>query len=325
MKLILKVDHEAEKINMNSVLSVVIPIHNSEKYIDSCVESILKQTYKELDIILVDNNSKDKSVAKCEKFCGQDSRISFLTQNIPGAAVTRNKGIENAKGDYITFVDSDDYLDKEAYQTMMDKMIEENSDAVICSYHIVDEEGKELGWYEPEFKKYTFSGPISGKEACKIFLTSRDIEGFGWNKIFKRDMLECNGLRFEENKAVFEDMVFVFKLLSKCERVSFVEQKFYFYRQHTSSLVHQEYNVKRVSEYEDTMNEIKKCAIELGLEKEVESSIIYRNALLDYSHGCSRAFNMKTLCKELFSILRYQRTEKVKTILKILILYIRRK
>lgn len=310
---------------MNRILSVVIPIYNAEKYISKCVESVLKQTYKKLDIILVDNNSKDKSAEICKEFCKQDSRVSFHEQSISGAAVTRNKGIDNAIGEFITFVDSDDYLEAEAYQIMMDKMIEENSEAVICSYNIVDEKGQTLGWYEPRLKKYSSCGPISGKEACRLFLTSRNIEGFGWNKIFKYSLLESNGLRFEETKSVFEDMVFVFKLLSKCQRVSFVEQKFYFYRQHTSSLVHQQYDDKRVSEYEDTMNEIMKCAIDLGLEKEAKSSIIYRNVLLDYSHGCSRKFDIKLLFEEAFSIVRYQKTEKIKTLIKVIILYFRKK
>lgn len=310
---------------MDSVLSVVIPVYNSEQYIDSCIKSVQNQTFKNLDIILVDNNSTDKSVEKCKTFRKQDPRIVYGHQSAPGAAATRNMGIDKAVGDYITFVDSDDYLDARAYELMMNRMIQENSEAVICSYHYVDEKGKTIGWYEPRLKRYMVQGAISGKDACKIFLTSRDIEGFGWNKIFKIDLLKQCGLRFEENKTAFEDMALVFRLLSKCKRVSFIDQKLYNYRQHEASLVHQKYNIERVNEYEDTMKAILDCAMELGLEKEAKSSMIYRNILSEYAHGYNRDFDIKVLIYEALSVLKYQRTEKIKTFLKLLILYLRKK
>lgn len=308
---------------MSGLLSVIIPVHNSGKYIVTCVKSIQKQLYKNLEIILIDNNSTDESAEICESLSREDERIHCYYQPVLGAAATRNMGIDKANGNFITFVDSDDYLDVEAYQRMMDCIVADNADAVICSYQCVDETGKRLMWYTPKLKRYANKSPVSGEFACNFFLTSRDIEGFGWNKIFRADLLRQSGLRFEENKTAYEDMVVIFKLLSLSQRVSFVDKELYYYRQHLGSLVHLDYAGRR-KEYEDSINEIFNCASLLGLEKEARSSVIYRKVLADYSQGIKREFDIKKFMKEFGSILVYQKTEKEKTLLKLLLLYLRK-
>lgn len=305
---------------MSAKLSVIIPVHNSESYIESCVNSVRCQDYRNIDILIVNNNSSDSSPDICKQLRKEDQRIFLYVQNVPGAAAARNAGIEKATGEYITFVDSDDYLETDAYRIMMDRIEEDSSEMVICAYKYVDSDGNDLGWYEPRLGKYAKKGPVSGREACKIFLTSRDIEGFGWNKVFKREIWDKIGLRFEEDKVAFEDMAVIFKALAGCKRISFVEQKLYNYVQRTDSLVHHTFDEKRSREYEDSMREIKECAIALGLEKEVESSMIYRSVLSHYDMRKGMRLGFGKLMHYVYSIFRYQHTEKIKTIVKLFLI-----
>lgn len=306
-----------ERVFVSAKLSVIIPVHNSEAYIESCVDSIRCQDYEDIEILLIDNNSSDSSLDICKQLMNEDQRIFLYKQNISGAAAARNLGIEKATGEYISFADSDDYLEENAYRIMMNKILEDDSEMVICSYKYVDSDRNDLRWYVPRLSRYIKNGPISGKDACKIFLTSRDIEGFGWNKVFKREIWNKNGLRFEESKTAFEDMATVFKVMAGCNRISFVEQKLYNYVQRTDSLVHQAHGEKKSRDYEDSMREIKECAFALGLKREAESSIIYRSVLLHYDRHSGLNLGFEKFVNYVYLIFRYQRTEKIKTIAKL--------
>lgn len=115
-------------------ISVIVAVYNVEKYLSKCIESILNQTYKNLEIILIDDGSSDKSGDICDSYAKQDSRIKVIHRENKGIAYTRNEGLDTAKGDYITFVDSDDYIHPQMYELMMRKLREQNADVVACDY-----------------------------------------------------------------------------------------------------------------------------------------------------------------------------------------------
>lgn len=122
-------------------ISVIIPVYNAEKYLQPCVDSVLMQTYKDFELILVDDGSKDGSGAMCEKIASQDSRVHVVHQKNAGAGAARNAGIKTAKGEYIVFVDSDDMIEPE-YMELLSK---QNEDLVFIDVDRVDEKGKVLG------------------------------------------------------------------------------------------------------------------------------------------------------------------------------------
>ena len=162
------------------MLSIIIPIYNSEKYLRDCLASVIDQTYKDLEIILVDNNSTDNSLKICKEYAAKDNRIRLMQERKKGAAAARNLGIKAAKGDFITFADSDDYLREDAYEILLNRIKKSNCDIMCYSSHIVDELGNKKGWYEPQLRRYEKGKCCyTGEEAAKIYLTSRDIEGFG--------------------------------------------------------------------------------------------------------------------------------------------------
>ncbi len=113
-------------------ISVIVPVYKAEKYLKRCVESILNQTYRNLELILVDDGSPDQSPALCDKIAAKDSRVTVIHQENAGVAAARNAGLDSATGEYITFVDSDDYVDPEMYEAMMKHALEDNCDLVLC-------------------------------------------------------------------------------------------------------------------------------------------------------------------------------------------------
>lgn len=305
---------------MRKKISIIVPVYNVEKYIEECVRSILGQTYHNLEVILVDNNSTDSSLRICEEIQKTDERVKVFQQSVPGAAATRNYGIDKATGDYITFVDSDDYLTENAYETVVERLSDTTVDMVVFSYKYVDANGDSLGWYEPIMSDSSLWTGVSGREACKFFLTSRNVEGFAWNKVFKRELLEQSGVRFDEAKTAFEDMVFVYESLTNSKKVVFINEKLYYYRQVESSLVHQEFDSARYHEFDDAMQKIILLSKELGLEMEAISSYKYRKVLLYYPNRKSDAFSISYMLAASCLILRYQKTERLKTIMKLVVM-----
>lgn len=223
---------------MKEKISVIVPIHNAEKYLETCIKSIIGQTYRNLEIILVDDCSDDSSAAICDSFATQDERIRVIHREVKGGeggAKARNNGISEATGELMYFIDSDDYIDSDMLTQMYQIMCREQSDCVVSSFHYIDAEGKELPWSTPQISDYHV---MSGKDAAKIFLTTLDIEGFSWNKLIRRELVRKYDICFDESMNSFVDMYGMFRAVFYSEKVSFYHACPYYYRQHNVSCVH---------------------------------------------------------------------------------------
>lgn len=308
------------------MISIIIPIYNSELYLRKCLDSIISQTYKDLEIILVDNNSTDSSIEICKEYAEKDRRIRLMQETKKGAAAARNLGIKVAKGNYITFVDSDDYLRKDAYEILVDTIQNNECDIVCFSFHIVDELGKKLGWYEPRLHRYiSRKCCYTGKEAAGIYLTSRDIEGFGWNKFFSRKFIEENNILYDENKTAYEDMAVFFEAILKADKIVFCDEKLYYYRQNHDSLTHKEYANKN-NDYISSNKTIVLLAKANGLDKEANTFIarqyIY-GAYNEFKRGeKEQLYNEFGNAKTIWYILTGLKSEKIKMIIKALVICI---
>lgn len=308
---------------MKDKISVVIPIHNSEKYLAECLDSVLSQTYSNIEVILIENLSTDLSMEICKEYTRKDDRVKLFIENKPGAAAARNCGIKNATGEYITFVDSDDFLERQAYEIIMGKMNIYNSDLACYSFNYVDENKDIIKWYTPRLSKYNMKKKVyTGKETAAIFLQSKDIEGFGWNKVFKRDVFINNNILFEENKTAYEDMAILFDAISYCKRVIFINSKLYNYRQIETSLTHFDYNNKE-REYNDSIEHIALTAKRMKLIKELNVFLVSRKIISLYNKSDCREINnykcqngTKKFIYELWMILKNYKSEKIKTIAK---------
>lgn len=259
---------------MQDLISVIVPVHNAEDFLYQCLHSITNQSYTNLEIILVDDDSTDISGEMCDKLALEDKRVRVIHKKGKGegGARARNMGIEISTGKYIYFMDSDDYIETDMLKIMVETMDREQSDGVICSFHYVDRGGQELSWRTPRLETYK---TMSGIEAASIFLTTLNIEGFSWNKLFKREILIENDIKFDEMKNSFVDMYAMFCALVKCNRVSFCNQQFYFYRQRSNSCIHT-MNMRKLSNFKIVLTQIREAAINLELKEEANFFYCFR-------------------------------------------------
>lgn len=258
----------------NELITIIVPIHNAEDYLPECIESIQNQTYTNLEILLVDDASTDSSGMICEEYAKKDKRIQVIHKEGKGegGAKARNVAIERAKGDLLTFMDSDDYISKDMIKTMYEKILRDNSQGAVCSFHYVDKEKNILPWRTPQLNGLS---AMTGKEAACRFLTTTDIEGFSWNKMFRREIIFGNDIRFDDSMNSFVDMYAMFSALLACRKVSFCEEKFYSYRQHEVSCVHT-MSRRKLDNYRRVIGRIREKAEENGLNGEAEYFWNYR-------------------------------------------------
>lgn len=210
-------------------VSVIVPVYQVEQYLRQCLDSILKQTFLDMEIILVDDGSKDSSGKICDEYALKDNRVRVIHTTNIRAAGARNIGLDNVTGNYFMFVDSDDYISELMVEKLYEKAQETDSDIVCCNFRYFWEENKEKD-YCTKFREETMSG-------SEIFYVRKNERNYGywtvvWNKLYKTETL--GKLRFQTGK-YFEDEFFANDLYRIDLKVSTVSDCLYDYRQHDNS------------------------------------------------------------------------------------------
>ncbi len=217
---------------MKPLLSVIVPIYNVEKFLHRCVQSILKQTYRDLEIILVDDGSTDGSGRICDELGETDGRLRIIHQENGGLSAARNRGIEEAHGEYITFVDSDDYIDENMYHAMLMKMQEQNADMAVCGYSKWLEEKDCI--VEPTIG--VVEGVLSGSDMFNL-LFCEELSVWmpvAWNKLYKKELWD--NLRYPTGKC-HEDEYVIHHLLNRCKTVVAMSERLYVYSVRAGSIM----------------------------------------------------------------------------------------
>lgn len=202
------------------MVSIIVPVYNVEKYLQRCVDSLINQTYQIIEIILVDDGSTDESGTLCDSFAEQDNRILVVHKENGGVSEARNAGIDVANGDYICFIDSDDYAETTWVEVLLDNLNKNNSDIVICGYYadFCDEDENVIksethiptnGNYQRQRDSLDWNAEISG------------LVGYPWNKLYRKNII--NGSRFPKSISLYEDVLFNGPLLAESERISFID------------------------------------------------------------------------------------------------------
>ena len=220
---------------MGALLSVIVPVYHTEKYLDECIESIANQTYTDLQIILVDDGSPDRSSEICETWGKRDPRIQVIHQKNAGQALARSVGLRAAAGDWVTFVDSDDYIAPEMAEMLLRTAAENGAD-IAEGGHCLDVDGE-----IQERKGFSTRPILSSKEAVTYFLEGRTVNSGVWGKIYRRNLWE--GVAFP-NLATAEDLVVLAQLLGKMDRMAQVDKVFYYYRQNADGVTKSPYSEK---------------------------------------------------------------------------------
>ena len=205
-------------------ISIIVPIYNAEKYLSKCINSLINQTKKEIEIILINDGSTDRSEEIINNY--RDERIKYFKNENQGIGKTRNFGVEKATGKYLMFVDSDDYLKEDACEILFKKAEKEKLDLVICNYYKVDEETDKKEIIEiKEFKNTKL------KDNKELLL---NVNLAPWNKLYKRDLIKKNKIKFVENLK-YEDAPFVVETMDKAKRIGQVTEALNYYVIHKNS------------------------------------------------------------------------------------------
>lgn len=226
----------------NPAVSIVVPIYNVEKYLERCINSLIQQTMKNIEIILVDDGSTDSSSTICDEYCGIDKRIRIIHQNNQGLGFARNTGINAAKGEYIAFIDSDDYIKKEMMDDLYHIAIKSNADAVISGGFITVKHNGDIKIDREIDHTITYNGntrqlALEMMGSLPKYKKDSVYEMSACKGIYKREILESNNIRFQsERNVISEDLVFHFDFLQCARYVIIVPKVYYYYCEHLTSL-----------------------------------------------------------------------------------------
>lgn len=228
---------------MSNLVSVIIPVYNTEKYLESCIESILHQTYQNLEIILVDDGSTDQSPAICDRFAEKDSRIKVIHKENEGLGYTRNCGLKHAVGEYVSFLDSDDILDEDTYEYCIREMEKYQADACFFGRKTFTESGEyTVNSNIPE--KLVYRGKEVVEEFSKHYIgwlqheqTMPYIKESSCCALYRRDIIEKNSLQFpSERECLSEDAFFNMDVCRNAACIIVIPKDFYNYRYNPNSL-----------------------------------------------------------------------------------------
>ena len=250
------------------LISIIIPVYNAEKFLPRCLTSIKNQTYKELEIILVNDGSSDNSGLICDNYSIKDNRFIVIHKENGGVSSARNAALKIAKGNYIGFVDPDDWVENTMFDRLLHLINDNQADMSICGFFKETEDGKILN---SSNKSEIFK--LDQKQAINEILSNNSIKGYLWNKLFSADIInKDNKLKFEEEIHFCEDLLFCIQYIIKAEKVIYDSSFYYHYLVHGKGVSQTNYSIKKVT----ALNAISKI-IDLLNDKKYNESKKYIN------------------------------------------------
>lgn len=228
---------------MKKLVSIIVPVYNVEQYLDKCVNSLVEQTYTNLEIILVDDGSKDRSGEICDLWAKKDNRIKVVHKKNGGASEARNKGLDMASGDIISFIDSDDYISIYFYERLINVMEDTNSDIVECGFKMFKKEEMINDSYINNLNFKSFNT----QEAMQELILNQNLSTIVCNKIYKRHIIDK--VRFKEGKG-HEDDFYMYLVLDNAKKITKVNSELYYYLQREDSTMGKMYNLNRLDAIE---------------------------------------------------------------------------
>lgn len=217
-------------------ISIIIPVYSVEQYLEKCLNSVILQTFTGFECILVDDGSPDNCGAICDEYAKKDARIKVIHKKNGGVSSARNAGLDIAQGEWIGFVDSDDWCDPEMFQILYNNAVKHDVDISICGVKRVSHNGSILRYADECIN----SVMLTSKEAILLmFDIKSSIGGFSFNKLLKKQIIKKNNLRYDEAVSYMEDVQFFYTVFKSADRVYYSSKPRYFYRQTNMSVTNQ--------------------------------------------------------------------------------------
>lgn len=223
---------------MEGLISIIVPIYKVECFLDKCIQSIVSQTWKKLEIILVDDESPDKCPELCERWKAKDDRIKVIHKKNGGLSDARNAGLEVATGSYIAFVDGDDWMDSDFFESLIKKMQETGADIVTGGIKKVWPDKRE------EIITYTDELQLNNCEAMKAIINESYLKQPVWYKLYRADIAK---ILFKKG-VLHEDNYWSYQVIAKANKIIVMPKPYYYYRQRANSIMSEDYSPKRLAE-----------------------------------------------------------------------------
>lgn len=272
---------------MTSLISVIVPVYKVEKYVRKCIDSIICQTYSNLEIILVDDGSPDNCPKICDSYAEKDPRIKVIHKKNAGLGFARNSGLEICAGDFVMFVDSDDYLSLDCVEVLYERIVKDNSDIVIGKYIEIFENGqtndKYCSWYT--------DCVLSRDEVLEGFGSHKAIAVVAWAKLYKRQIIKnisYPSLKCGEDAWVLQDII------RQCEKISLTGKSVYYYLQHSDSIIHSLDDKRRL----DNLNASLRLIHYLVQENQIKSASFFYYYSIECALSVSKSHDRLKYFKE---------------------------
>lgn len=269
-----------EKIDLCTIqdeqvkVSIIVPVYNTEQYLTRCVESILGQTYSNLEILLVDDGSPDRCPEMCDSFAEKDQRIKVIHKQNGGLSDARNAGIEATTGDYLMFIDSDDYISVDMVRLLLHTACKEHAEVVACGYYITQENGQ--SFYSPKPKSYEVFTPE--RAIADAFSSPSYCEISACNKIFSARLFKDLDMRFPVGK-LHEDTFIIYQILFYASKTVFIDKPLYYYVQTPNSIMRSKFDKRHLDIYE-ALEQAKEFAEKNALH--IQMQLESYEALMDF-------------------------------------------
>lgn len=258
-------------------VSIILPIYNVENYLERCVETVLGQTYKNIEVILVDDGATDNSGVICDDLAKRDTRIRVIHKQNGGLSSARNTGYQAATGEYLMYIDSDDAIKEDLVERCVKSIEDTLSDVVIYGYEKVSEAGDVLEICKWGNKTYT-------RDEMKSYLFQAIIEmsyGYAWNKLYRKSVLDKSGILADGKVIDREDLVYNMELLSYWNKITYIDYAGYEYLQRGNSLLHNS-NLARLEGIEYFVNRMH----DIDVGKQETNSKVFNMNVLHYLADC---------------------------------------
>lgn len=282
---------------MKNRVSIIIPVYNAEEHLKQCIESVINQTHKEVEIILINDGSTDKSGQICDSYAKQDQRIIVIHKENGGVSSARNEGLKKSTGRYTMFVDSDDWLDTNAVKTLLEIQSENEYEVIMFGSY---RDNLIVGKIEEVREgKQSYHSEDKVKDVLPL-LIKKELMNSLWNKLYKSTLIKDNNITFDESLNIAEDLLFNFHVFLKTKSFYVLDQSFYHYMIRDEESLTKRYNPKK---YETLM------FVNNYMQKELSRDLIYIEALQATQH--IRIKNIYSCLLDLFSK-HYQMSTKEK-------------
>lgn len=222
-------------------LSIIVPVYNVELYLEECLESLVVQEIEKYEIIIVNDGSTDNSLDICKKYSEKYDFITLISQKNKGLGAARNEGIKHARGKYIGFVDSDDFVDKNMFRKMLNVAMEDDLDLIVCAVKMYFEDSKSFKVIENNMSEKT----IITKVRLINSIINGKIQCFAWNKIYKKELF--NDIKYDEG-VYYEDIYTMYNIAMRCNKSKIINNPLYVYRQRRNNITSQ-VTIKHINDF----------------------------------------------------------------------------